>query len=742
MGDELKQRNWLGYAGFIAVTSLAACDSSSPPVSTHGSDDVAAGENHVVAAQKLGLPPNGPDVLYLPQPHPPQLQNRDNRFRAAPVMISGAERYIDGEYQYTDFIYDDAAATYPDGGDPTSPLWARYGGNAADLFEFRISMRNPSNLAVRFTMNTLMVPDSTISALAFDSDNDPNTGNSTLPRDPGMPFPGTDQVLTTWGTGAEWSTWNGTSWVTVPLEVDVDTESNQTTVTVPKSVANPTGKWRTTLATGLYNTDSGGWLASDSATRGIGLPLLGNAGSTISIINLGFRFDEVTTPSNGAPYNRQSTALSANAPTQFANFIDFDLLRGGGTRDNIPTSGMLYRIFPSRMEAVLTGTSSDPSANSLMLGEGFDRTSQLSSFLSPLQPYALYVSPDYQPGHAAPLSFALHGLENYYYWLNGDQNRLAKQLGDDRKGIVLSAGGRGNHGWYVGYQEYDLFEAWADVARHYTLDPLRTIASGYSMGAHGTYRLALLSPHLFAAAAPYAVPMCNGIWLILQCTTTESTVLARWTESARNIPIFHQVDTLSETTFSPGQLEFVLGILPLNSGTKSLESLGYRYKLWALVVDHILIGDNHPEITEFANEHQLDPNPFHVTYARMPSSDQADIGLVHNRAYWLSSIEVRDASHPLAKGVIDVLSLGFGKSDPGSSQSFNVGIAASSFPYVETQRIWAEAGDVPVENRLLIKATNIGSVTIDPAAARVNCDAKLDVESDGPISIKLLGCPR
>lgn len=50
------------------------------------------------------------------------------------------------------------------------------------------------------------------------------------------------------------------------------------------------------------------------------------------------------------------------------------------------------------------------------------------------------------------------------------------------------------------------------------------------------------------------------------------------------------------------------------------------------------------------------------------------------------------------------------------------------------------AATVPMENRIRIKATKIASVTIDPAAARVDCNVKLDIDSDGPLKVRLLGC--
>src|SRR5688572_14029716 len=85
----------------------------------------------------------GPDVLYAAAPAAPQLENRNARFSAAPVLVSGHEAYVDGEYLYQDHIYDDYGSdTNGTGGTSLSPRrgdinyptnFARYAGNAADL---------------------------------------------------------------------------------------------------------------------------------------------------------------------------------------------------------------------------------------------------------------------------------------------------------------------------------------------------------------------------------------------------------------------------------------------------------------------------------------------------------------------------------------------------------------------------------------------------------------------------------
>src|SRR6266481_2665433 len=118
----------------------------------------------------------GPAVLYAPAPAAPQLENRDPRFVAPPLLVSGTEAYANGEYLYQDYLYDDygsdtdgAGATplSARAGDIDYPTnTARYGNNAADIVEFRIKV-SPTEVAYRITLNTLLEADSTIVVIAF-----------------------------------------------------------------------------------------------------------------------------------------------------------------------------------------------------------------------------------------------------------------------------------------------------------------------------------------------------------------------------------------------------------------------------------------------------------------------------------------------------------------------------------------------------------------------------------------------
>ena len=61
-------------------------------------------------------------------------------------------------------------------------------------------------------------------------------------------------------------------------------------------------------------------------------------------------------------------------------------------------------------------------------------------------------------------------------------------------------------------------------------------------------------------------------------------------------------------------------------------------------------------------------------------------------------------------------------------------------PYTREYRHLASGPAQTATDRLTITAKNIGSLTVDPQRAKVSCHPKLDVKSDGPLSVTLLGC--
>ena len=656
----------------------------------------------------------GPDVLYSAPPKAPQLENRDPRFRADPLLVMGQEAYIGGEYLYQDWIYDDTGSDSgandsggsETGGDVDYPTdRARYGGNAADLVEVRIAP-GPVSVAYRFTLNTLLVEDSTIVALAFDTDANAGTGRSTLPRDPGFAFPGADEVITTWGAGAEHSRLPTTGApVTTAVDVKVDLEANQMTVTVPRSVSDPRGSWKAAVAAGLFERTGGGWLrpglsATSTAPGGAGPLDLQPSG----VFNLGFRLDEAPSGIVVGPDSRQSAAIRQKAAGPYWRPIDFAALERGEDRTTVKATGTMSRIFPSRIN----------------FGEGKDYAAT-PELLGQLQPYSIYVPTKYEAAKPVGLTLALHSA-NTHHWLY-NQTRGVQQFGEGRNNIVVTGESRGADGWYLKDAEFDVFEVWNDVARHYSLDPDRTAIAGYSMGGYGAYRLATLYPDLFGRAYTMAAPPAVERWAPpVPFTGNWAAHTNVWLENARHVPFLNAAAALDA-------LVPLAGTRAQNSGApevgiRGLDQLGYRFRFTTYpTADHTFFGNvqyDVPYAVPFLGESHVERAPAHVTFTYAPGTDDRRLGLVHDHAYWVSEVQLADvnAGTPTPKATVDVFSHAGGRGDPPSSPGSSAGVAP--LPYVEVNRSWGEAPPIPAENKLTMKLTNVGSVVVDTARARLD----------------------
>jgi pimeloyl-ACP methyl ester carboxylesterase len=103
---------------------------------------------------------------------------------------------------------------------------------------------------------------------------------------------------------------------------------------------------------------------------------------------------------------------------------------------------------------------------------------------------------------------SLGGNDNQY-----SASRNQSQFGERGQGhLIATPSGRGPDGWYYDHAGAEVFEVWADVARHYPLDPALTSVAGYSVGGYGTYKLASQFPDLFAKGQPTVGPPALGVW--------------------------------------------------------------------------------------------------------------------------------------------------------------------------------------------------------------------------------------
>jgi pimeloyl-ACP methyl ester carboxylesterase len=434
----------------------------------------------------------------------------------------------------------------------------------------------------------------------------------------------------------------------------------------------------------------------------------------------------------------QAHALATGDISQFHARVDFAKL-ADRTRDDlagkpsgVPKSGPIDRILTSHSN----------------FGQGADYTLQCdgnddcsSQLLGRLLPYAVYLPNKPEPKKGFGLTLLLHSLGANYNQFAGSRNQ--SQIGERATGsIVITPSGRGTDGWYYGAAGSDTFDVWADVAKHYKLDPGYTSISGYSMGGYGTYKFATQYPDLFAAGQPVVGPPGEGVWIPPNAPVPggPGSNTNRMLASVRNIPFL---------IWDGAQDELVPLAGPV-AQAQTFDDLGYRYAFDVFTTaDHFLLAanDQYQPAADFLGNQRVNRNPFHVTYVVNPTMDFANRDTVADHAYWLSGLKLRDATGNAPLGQVDAISGAFGKADPvpsstqaggGALTGGNVGPLA----YAEQRKDWGPTRKVARTNTLTITATNLSRIVVHPERAKLDCHAKLDVTTDGPLTVTVAGCRR
>ena len=681
-------------------------------------------------------PRPGPDILYQPPATAPQLTNT-GYWKADPILVSGAEAYRRGEYLYQDFLYDDHGANeQQDPSDPrtgsdtfsrangtyTYPTDPAYAENAADLVELRVQPLKPST-AFRVTLNTLQDPSKIAFSIALGGT--PGTTHA-FPRGANVSAPADIFLTVRPGPGGLVSELTNAA-TGAPLSpsppVVIDATRRQIETRVAKSVWDPTGRTvRLAAGVGLWDAANDRYLRP-AQTRTATVP--GGGGSNpapAAFFNVAFRFDEPM-PNVGDPPGtaqnpawwrdrHQGEALAMNDISDFFTEVDFTKLAAKTSDESgVPQTGPINRILASHFEpaqGVDYGQFCFP-------GGGPDCT---GPYQGQLQPYAIYVPSQPAPAAGYGMTLLMHSLGATYNQYLASRNQ--SQFGDRGTGsIVITPLARGPDGFYEGLAEADVFEVWADVASRYPLDPAWTVITGYSMGAIGTFKIGEQFPDLFAKAQPTV-----GY-------SQDDNMIA----SLRNMPVLMW-------NASADELVPPSNYLPT---ADRLDQLNYRYELDVFQAEHLTLAihDQYAPAAEFLGTTKVNRNPHHVTYVVDPSLDQPEHAIEADHAYWVSDIRTRGAG----QGTVDALSHGFATGDaPASAQQTGAGTLGpgnlGTLAFTRQYKTWGAEPAIPKANRIDLTATNVSSLTINPARAKVLCHVHLPVHSDGPMTISLVGCRR
>ena len=704
-----------------------------------------------------GPPPRpGPDVLYERPKTAPQLRNA-GIWEAKPLLVSGASAYRKGEFLYQDYLYDDSGARgTADPNDPRAgatfarwdgtydyPSSAAYAENVADLVELRVKALDDAT-AFRLTFNSMTDPQLVGTTIALGS----SPTAQAFPHGANVVAPA-QYFLTVHGHSADLLAAGSTKPIAPAPQVKVAKRRGQIEVILAHDAWDPGAhKVRMAAGTGLWDTAANQYLVpagnATETTPGGG----GGLAAPPAFFNVAFRYSESqptigdTASVLGDPSwwrdHQQAHELATGDISAFHATVNFKKLEArrrdnlAGKPDGVPTSGPINRILTSR-------TNFGQGADYALECAGDDDCS--SQLLGRLLPYSVYLPSKPQPRRGYGLTLLLHSLGANYNQFTGSNNQ--KLIGERGTGsIVITPSGRGTDGWYYGAAGADTFEVWADVARHYKLDPGYTSISGYSMGGYGTYKFATQYPDLFAAGQPVVGPPGQGVWVPPNAPVPggPGSNTNRMLASVRNVPFLIWDGAQDELVPLPGPV----------AQAKTFDDLGYRYAFDVFAsADHFALAsnDSYQPAADFLGAQRVKRNPAHVTYVVNPTMDFANRDTVADHAYWLSGLRLRDTTGNAPLGQLDAVSGGFGKGDPvpGSTETTpgtlppgNLGVLA----YTEQRKVWGETPKTAKTNSLTITATNVSRIVVHPHRARIDCRAKLDVTTDGPVKVTIAGCHR
>jgi len=677
------------------------------------------GTGYQPASNVGSLPPvgTGPDVLHRALPTSPQLENTRN-WAAEPILISGARAYRKGEFLYQDFLYDDRASTYPD--EPQ-----RLARNAADFVEVRIEALTKAT-AIRITLNSMLDPEAAAVTIGLGGDDRAQA----MPHNAGARMPA-DVFVTAHGCSGDVVRAQDGSVLAAPTVV-TDLGRRQLHIEVPYSAFDPRGRAvRVGAAVGLWDAKKGEYLRPDAERP--------------AFFNVAFREPGPWTQNTWMDVS-QNAALAAGDLSSLHAVVDFRKLAARTDDESgVPRSGPMNRIMVSRFEVVQGRGSS--AGGDIFGNYACDPPDCTYQFSGRLQPYTAYVPATAQPQDGYGLVINLHGAGSNHNHFEGASTEpplsVWQMLAEEgHPSIMVLPNARGMTYCYYGMAGADVFEAWADLAGHYRLDPRQALLSGSSMGGFGTYKLATQFPDLFKAIFPNIAPeLCAltepGVTLGVH---TGATGIGDAFASLRNVPVL-----------APSGLDDPLVDAALTSRSAlRFDELGYRYDFWHFQSTNP--GEGHAEYRQFVREEfrslnrgasGVDRDPRRVTYVLNGLVSDDRYGLRSDHAYWVSGLRLADPGVTPPMGTIDVTS---GAIAARAQEALPTENAAGALfngarVYKRQTRRWRAGAAEPISDAFALRARNLNAAELDLRRMRLPEFGTVDatVEADAEFTLRLRG---
>jgi dienelactone hydrolase len=719
-----------------------------------------------------GLPPDLPPAATAPDPTLPEPSTAAWPFPSTFPLTSGTGRLAGGASLWTDFIYDDYGASSPEG--VTTSSYAQSSGlaprqgsyvfppgpadnNGADIFRAGVGLKGGYSYW-RVDWVTLADPSVPIAEWTFDTDNNPATGASAWPAQAGVSSPGIDQALVVSSRGA---------WLINPLtgvrtdvvahggSLTVDPASKSFIVAIPTSLLPVSGTWRVRLGAGL----------ADATGQNFAEPYVDNPATPSPtaerVYNVTFRtvaqeppvYTDGTSDAliaatqaalAGSPIastlgadglarsvtgnfwmeDDQADTLATGDVSKFSLLVDWSQLAAGDSTPESEPTGYSNRWYVSRLH---------PGAGQV-INDGNEGNFK-PTLLEQVQPYAVYVPTGYHAGSAVPLTWILHSLEvndNQYGALDP---QLLAQLCEDRDSICATTEGFGPSGWYYNEAETDFWQVWRQLAEAYTLDPTRTVISGYSMGGWASYKLAFEHPDDFAGALVLDGPVVCGVQAYPGASgpAYSDPACSQDGQSRPLVANARWIPYVIDQTYAD-ELVPTSGVL---AQAQMFDSLDQRYDLFIHTGgDHLAFAteDRFSDAVAAIGKPTLTTDPGSFTYSWYPSLNSDALGIGATGDYWLSGLAARQGSYGT---LATIHAADAALPDPAITPvRSGTQLVTQPLPGTESKLTWT-LGRAPAARRAItLQLSDVSALTVDAGAARLP-SGTITVTSDGPVTLSV-----
>lgn len=673
-------------------------------------------------------------------------------FAEAWSRTSGTGRLGGGASYWSDFLYDDhgaftdpltaqnlavASLAPPDGGYsyPDGPASK----NGADVFRNAVGLDRDASYW-RVDWNTLVDPAVPVAVWGLDTNASTQDGVRAWPAGAGVRSPGLDRALVVSSRGAWLVDARSGERTDVSGGLTVDTAARSFVVRIPRSTLPVAGTWRVRLAAGLAN-EAGDGMAPARGARSGGTAVYNVSYRSVesepqqykhgtALNQVGASPTRVTDQGNYWMEDHQADALAQGDVSAFAQDLVWrELARKVATPEPV-VRGWSNRWFVSRLElgqGVVEDTGS---------GAGDLRP----NFLGRVQPYGVYVPTSYRPGTPMPLTWMLHSLSVQHNQYGALDPMQVRQTCEDRGSICATTLGRGPDMWYFDEAEVDFWEVWNRLAHGFTLDPERTVISGYSMGGYGSYKLGLSYPDLFAKGLSLAGPPTCGIRVSGdlrtpsnegRCTDEGDTTLL--VGNARHIPF----------VIASGVLDELVPFTSILEQVEAFDSRGYRYHAEYYPAEgHIPYAakDAFEPSARQLGRTTRERTAARIDYTWFPNLARPELGIGTTGAYWLRDLKARTVepgstasitahSQALVEPLVEVV------------KSESADVPGDPSPALVIDQTWQRTGYAPRRNALALALTNVGSLVVDARRAGLAgaSSVAVDMSSDGASTVRFTG---